>query len=95
MPALIRYNADRTKFDATTPDGVEFAAAEFEPGLATVLADDDGPSFVIIHRGFNDCLDEDVMYRLVPVATEVEDDADLSDGDDGGPDDGEEVEVAA
>jgi hypothetical protein len=72
MSARIQYNKDRSAFEATTPEGVEFGPIDFPEDCISFLEDDGQPSYVVIHEGFEG-LEPDTMYRLVPVNTAVED----------------------
>jgi hypothetical protein len=77
MAATLRYNADRSCFEVLTPEGDEFGPIEFPEDCISVLEGDAGPSYLVIHAGY-DGLEPDTLYRLVPVVTEIQEPVELS-----------------
>lgn len=75
MPnALIRYNANRSAFDVTTPEGEQYDPLEFPEDCITVLEGEEGGNYILIHDGYESDggLKPDTLYRLVEVPTTVE-----------------------
>jgi len=90
MPAIIRKNSDNTILELETPEGVVFGPMEMpeeqdgEPAEPVFLVDDEnpnGPAYIATVSEYEG-LKANTVYQLVPVVTEVEQNAELEDPDD-------------
>ena len=81
MNAKIRINPEKTLFEVTTPDEEVYGPLELDEDPFAICADE-GTGFLAV-TGENDYgLEVNRVYQLVPVETEVELDALITEEDD-------------
>lgn len=78
MAATLRFNPDKSEFEAELPDGSQFQEDWPDDGVA-ILAPDDGDAFMVVLEGSDTGLEANKLYKLVPVGTIVERDVELDD----------------
>lgn len=84
MPAIIRWNSDRTIVEVVTPEGTTFGPMAHDGDPQVLCTDDDNPTVPAYNAviGEVDGLETGRVYRLVPVDTETEEGAELELGED-------------